>query len=224
MALGQQVEGEHLSVVVVVDDLGVGRGRPRQGPEAALAVADRGPGHEPEQGGQGQVAEAALRQHAPDLPGEAGADDVVRPALQDGGDQPLQLTRVVLAVGVAEGDRGRSPPDGRGQPQAHGRPQAAVGRHREHGRAGRGGQLGRAVPGAVVDHQARDPPATDQLRHPGHHRRDRRLLVMGGQEHHHRPGPGRRAVPGRRRRRRQTMGDDGLLTPDLAAGGVRTRI
>jgi hypothetical protein len=28
VALGQQVEGEDLGVVVVVDDLGVGRGRP----------------------------------------------------------------------------------------------------------------------------------------------------------------------------------------------------
>ena len=137
VALGQQVEGEDLGVVVVVDDLGVGRGRPRQGPEAALAVADRGPGHEPEQAGEGQVAEAALGQHAPDLAREPGADHVVGPPLQDGADQPLQLGRVVLAVGVAEGDRGRPPLDGGGQARPDGRPQPPVGRRREHGRAGR---------------------------------------------------------------------------------------
>jgi hypothetical protein len=198
-----------------VEDLGVGRGRPRQGPEAALAVADRGPGHEPEQGGEGQVAEAALGQHAPDLPGEAGADHVVGPALQDGGDQPLQLARVVLAVGVAEGDRDRAPLDGRGQPQAHRRPQPAVGCHREHGRARGGGQLGGAVVGAVVDHQAVDPAAQDQRRHPGHHGRDRRLLVMGRQEHHHRPRAGRWAEAGRHGRCWQAQGHGGLLTPRL---------
>jgi hypothetical protein len=213
VALGQEVEGEDLGVVVVVDDLGLGRGRPRQGPEAALAVADGGPGHEPEQAGEGQVAQAALGQHAPDLAGEAGTDHVVGAPLEDRSDQALQLGRVVLAVGVAERHRGRTPLHGGGQAQADGRAQPAVARHREHGRARGGGQLGGTVAGAVVDHQAFDPAAGHQLRHPGDHGRDRRLLVVGGQEHDHRPGTGRGAVAGRVGRCWQAEGHVGCSAP-----------
>lgn len=196
-------------------DLGGGGGRAGQGAEAALAVADGGPGDVAEQAGEGQVAEAALGQHAADLAGEAGADDVVGPALEDGGDQPLQLGRVVLAVGVAERDRGRAPLGGGGQPPADGRAQATVDGHREDGRAGRGGQLGGAVAGAVVDHQALDPPAQDPLGHPGDHGRDRRLLVVGGEEQHHRPGPGRGAAAGWFGRCWQAQGHVGFYTPGL---------
>src|SRR6266508_4164533 len=210
VALGQQVQGEHLGVVVVVDDLGVGGGGPRQRPVAALPVADRGAGHPAEQPGQQPVAGPPVGQHALDLAGEPGPDHVVGPPLQDGRDQAIQLARVVLAVGVAEGDRRGAPPHGRRQPGADGRAEPAVGAGAEHHRARPGGQRGRAVAGAVVDDQALDPPAEHQRRHPPDHRRDGRLLVVGGQEQHHRPGARRGSGGGRDGRRWQAEGHAGL--------------
>jgi hypothetical protein len=129
-------------------------------------------------------------------PGEPGPDHVVGAPLQDGRDQAVQLARVVLAVGVAEGHRRGAPAHGRRQAGPDGRAETQVAAGAEHHRAGRGGQLGGAVAGAVVDHQALDPAAEDQRRHPPDDRGDGRLLVVGGQEHHHRPGAGRGPGPG----------------------------
>ena len=61
-ALGQEVEGQHLCVVVVVDDLGGGRRFGRQRPEAALAVADAPSGQERERRGEQRVADPAVRE------------------------------------------------------------------------------------------------------------------------------------------------------------------
>jgi len=180
-----------------VEDLGVGGGGPRQRPEAALAVADRGVGDERQQAGEQAVAEPPVGQHAPDLAGEAGPDHVVGPPLQDRRDQPLQLAGVVLAVGVAEGHRDRSAAHGGLQAAADGGAEALVAGRAEHQRAGLLGQLGGAVAGAVVDHQAADGVAADPFGHPADHRRHRRLLVVGRQEQHHRPGAGGRAGAGR---------------------------
>ena len=62
-SLTQQVEGEHLRVVVVVDDLGHRRGLSREGPHPRLPVRHTAPREEYEQEGERMVSDTAVELH-----------------------------------------------------------------------------------------------------------------------------------------------------------------
>ena len=105
--LGQEVERQHLRVVVVVDDLRMhrgGRGSARNPlwPSVSGTLATmRRPAV------RARLPNATARQHPPDLTAKPAADDVVGMPGDDRFDQAGELFGCVFAIGVGERDRDR---------------------------------------------------------------------------------------------------------------------
>ena len=127
-AFVQQIDGEHLGVVVVVGDFGGGEGFGRERPVAGLAVGDRNTGDVPDPAGEQTVAEPSMGEHSADAAVEPAADDVVSPSGHDRFDHGGQLGRIVLPVGVAEDPGGGAGPTAVLDPGANGGSQPPVDR------------------------------------------------------------------------------------------------
>lgn len=176
--LPQEVEGEDLRVVVVVRHLGDGEGRRPEGPEARLGVGQAAAGGEGGQGGEDVVARPAVAGHV-GAGGEAVPDDVVGLPVRHGREQPVELRRVVLPVGVEEGHGPGPPPPGLGDAGADGGPEASLAVMGHHVRPGTPGQLATAIGGPVVDHDHLDGARPERRRrHPGDDVGHRRGLVV----------------------------------------------
>jgi len=163
-ALPQQVQGQHLGVVVVVHNLGGAGGGRREGPETALTVGDvRTPGEPAQPGGQHPVAQPAPSQHPTDLAGEPRADHVVGGAGEHRGDDGVDVLGKVLAVGVEVDHGGRTQRHRLGQAPAHGGTQSPVVGVPHDDRTGIAGDPGRAVVGPVIDDDRHQWAATHRL-------------------------------------------------------------
>jgi len=190
-ALREEVQREHLRVVVVVGDLCCGSGSAGERAEAALAVGDRfgrDPGEDP---GQERVADATMQEHALDRAREARPDDVVGAAVEDGADDSVELVGGVLAVGVAEHDRGGAERDGLSEARTYRSAQPATGQ-RHDPRPGRGGDESSAVGGAVIDDDRHDATVAHGSGDLGQDGSDAGRLVSGREEEDHRPAGWRR--------------------------------
>lgn len=105
-SLSEQVEGQHLCVVVVVGHLG-DRGRfPRQRSVSGLAVGDSGPGYGPQGRRQDAVADLAVDEHPSVVSQKPRANHVISMTAQHGSDQVSQFFWGIFPVRVAECDGG----------------------------------------------------------------------------------------------------------------------
>jgi hypothetical protein len=222
-ALADEVDGENLGVVVVVDDRSLGGGSAAERAVPALAIGDRLAGDPAQRGGQGDIAEPAMRRHRVDDAGEAAAHDVVGGAGEDWSGQPGQLLRGVFAIGVTERHDRRATINGRPQPDAHGGPETDVAIEPDHRGAGQPGHLGGSVGGAVVDDKAPRRETADSGRHSTDHVANTAGLVVCRQHETDvvAAGEGRRAT-GHWHRRQPPHHPQGRVAP-IVKGALQPR-
>src|SRR5215203_301860 len=151
-------------------------------PEAVRAVADLNAREQRDQlreKDDADVADAAgllVEAH------EAGAEHEVRPILDDGRHEALDLLGLVLAVGVEVDDDVGALSPGYLEARAQCVALAAVDDVGDYGEALLAGDGRRGVVRAVVDHHDLDLVAQDLLRHPAQHLPYAPLLVVGGND------------------------------------------
>ena len=188
VALAEQVEGEHLRVVVVVHHLGGRGGTGREGAVAALPVGEVGPPRGPaDPAGEHPVAECPMWTHPARHRRRTGTRRRSRRCRR----APGRRARPAPPAGTRRRRPGRprtpvaarSPRPARDGPRRRGRGCAGC---RTTTRARRGGPLRARVGGAVVDHQRDHRPPTRDGRQPADHLADGRLLVVRGQHGDHR--------------------------------------
>lgn len=103
-SLTQQVKGENLSVVVVVDDLRSSSSLPREGPHPRLSIRNVVPCEEHEKRSEGVVADLSVQPHPSHSTQEAASEHIVRPSIQDRYHEAGYVLWVVFEIRVEIGD------------------------------------------------------------------------------------------------------------------------
>ena len=103
-SLTQQVEGEHLRIVVVVDDLGHRRGLSRESPHPRLPVRYAAPREEYEQEGERVVPDTAVEFHPSHPFEEPATQHVIRSSSKNWLHEAWYVLRVILEVRVEISD------------------------------------------------------------------------------------------------------------------------
>ena len=152
-----------------------------EGAEASLRIRYGQPREAPHDEADELVGHPLAHRHGLNLSGEAGAEDDVRSALQDGRHQVWYLGLVVLEIGVGVDDDVGAAGQRRLQPHAEGGGQAHVALEAHHlVCAGFGGLRHSGVAGAIVDDHNFDAAyARDGTGNLGNHLGYGALLIVG---------------------------------------------